>query len=57
MWIRVKNNPKNSTKVENLIFFCILGSILHVLIPLVYHEKLKEKLLLLNTFCTPTCLF
>ena len=57
-----KNGPKNLTKVENLKKkICILGNhfigllcgILHVLILLVYPEKLKENLLLLNTFCTP----
>ena len=54
--------PKNLTKVENFkSFFFILDNhfigllygILNVVILLVYSEKLKENLLLLNTFWTP----
>ena len=57
-----RNDPKNLTKVENFkkkfyilgnYFIGLLYGILHVLILLVYPEKLKENLLLLNTFCTP----
>ena len=56
-----KNDPKNLTKDENFKKICILSNhfigllydILHVLILLVYPEKLKENQLLLDIFCTP----
>ena len=61
-----KNDPKNFRKVQNFkFFFCILDNhfigllygILNVLILLVYPEKLKENLLLLNTFWAPLYIF
>ena len=56
-----KMTLKISQKLKISKYFCILGNhfigllygILHVLILLVYPEKLKENLLLLNTFWTP----